>query len=137
KKLFVITFFTLLLASCASREKLAYYQDIQNLTSSEMKNYNPTLKADDLLLIIVSSPVPETAKDFNLGTYTMSGNFNSGTQNLDLAQGQIRHQTYLIDNKGFIQFPVIGSLKLGGLTREEAVNLLDSSLKKYVKDPII
>lgn len=137
KKIFIISFFGFLLTSCASREKLAYYQDIQNLSSTEMKNYNPTLKADDLLLIIVSSPVPETASDFNLGTYTMGGNFNSGTQNLDVAQGQIRHQTYLIDNKGFIQFPVIGSLKLGGLTREEAISLLDSSLKKYVKDPIV
>lgn len=137
KKIFIISFFGFLLTSCASREKLAYYQDIQNLSSTEMKNYNPTLKADDLLLIIVSSPVPETAKDFNLGTYTMGGNLNLGTQNLDVAQGQIRHQTYLIDNKGFIQFPVIGSLKLGGLTRDEAISLLDSSLKKYVKDPII
>jgi len=137
KRLFIITFLGIFLISCASREKIAYYQDIKNLSSSEMINYSPTLKADDLLLILISSPVPETAKDFNLGTYNMSGTPNASMQNLDLAQGQIRHQTYLIDNKGFIAMPVIGNVKLGGLTREEALELLNTSLKKYVKDPIV
>lgn len=137
KRLSVIALLGILFVSCASRDKMAYYQDIKNLPSSEMINYNPTLKADDLLLILVSSPVPETAKDFNLGTYTMSANGGLANQNLDLAQGQIRHQTYLIDNKGFIQFPVIGNIKLGGLTREEALNVLNTSLKKYITDPIV
>lgn len=137
KRLSIIAIIGILYVSCASREKIAYYQNIKNLASSEAVNYNPTLKADDLLLILISSPVPETAKDFNLGTYNTNGIPNAAIQNLDLAQGQIRHQTYLIDNKGFITMPILGNVKLGGLTREEALNLLNMSLKKYVKDPIV
>lgn len=137
KQLFIIAILAMIFTSCASREKIAYYQDIKNLPSSEMTNYNPTLKEDDLLLILVSSPVPETTKDFNLTTYNATGNVGLGVQGLDVAQGQVRHQTFLIDNKGFIQFPVIGSIKLGGLTREEALNVLNTSLKKYIVDPIV
>ncbi|MDR6968296.1 polysaccharide export outer membrane protein [Flavobacterium arsenatis] len=137
KRLAIIAILGILFISCASREKLVYYQNIKNLPSSEMTNYNPTLKEDDLLLILVSAPIPETAKDFNLTTYNMTGGTGLGAQNLDIAQGQIRHQTYLIDNKGFIQFPVIGSIKLGGLTREEALRVLNTSLKKYITDPIV
>ncbi|RYY00766.1 polysaccharide export protein [bacterium] len=137
KRLFIIAILGTLFISCASRDKIAYYQDIENLPSSEMTNYNPTLKEDDLLLILVSSPVPETTKDFNLTTYNATANVGLGGQNLDAAQGQVRHQTYLVDNKGFIQFPVIGSIKLGGLTREEALKVLTTSLKKYITDPIV
>lgn len=137
KRLFAITIFGILFFSCAPREKIAYYQDIKNFQSSEMTNYNPVLKEDDLLLILISSPVPETAKDFNLTVYNMASNTGLGGQNLDVAQGQIRYQTYLIDNKGFIQFPVIGNIKLGGFTRDEALSVLKSSLKKYITDPIV
>lgn len=136
KRLFVITIFGILFFSCASREKIAYYQDIKNLSSSEITNYNPTLKEDDLLLILVSSPIPETAKDFNLTTYALTGS-RGDDFNTDNSQGQPRYQTYLIDNKGNIQFPVIGTIKLGGLTREEAMNTMTAALKKYITDPII
>ncbi len=126
----------LLSFSCASRDKLAYYQDIKNLEVSGNITYNPILKQDDLLLILISSPVPETTKDFNLSTYVLSG--TQGTNfSTDTAQGQPRYMTYLIDKNGNVQFPVIGSIKLGGLTRDEAMVVLQTTLKKYITDPIV
>jgi len=137
KRLFVTALFGVLFTSCASREKLAYYQDIKNLPSSEMTNYNPTLKADDLLLIFISSPDPELSTPFNLSTISLAGGVTAGVSNVENPGGQIRYQTYLIDNNGFIQFPVIGNIKLGGLSREEALQTMKTALKKYIQEPIV
>lgn len=137
KRLSVIAVLGILLISCASREKLAYYQDIKNLSSSENSSYDPVLKPDDLLLIFVSSPDPEVAAPFNLNTISIAGSTSSGLSSSENAGGQVRYQTYLIDNQGFIQFPVIGSIKLGGLRREVALDVLKTALKKYIQEPIV
>lgn len=136
KRLSVIAVFLILLTSCASREKLAYYQDIKNLSSQNV-NYEPKLKPDDLLLIFVSSPDPEAAAPFNLNTINIAGATSAGLSNPENAGGQIRYQTYLIDSNGFIQFPIIGNIKLGGLSRESALEVLKTSLKKYIQEPIV
>ena len=46
-------------------------------------------------------------------------------------------QTYLVDLNGFIEFPVLGNIKLGGLTRSQATQLLKTKLTDYIKDPIV
>jgi len=137
KRLSIIGILGMLLFSCASRDKIAYYQDINTLSSSDSFSYDPRLKADDLLLIFVSSPDPEIAAPFNLSTISLAGNASAGVANVENSGGQIRYQTYLIDNNGFIQFPIIGNIKLGGLTREAALQTLKTSLKKYIQEPIV
>ncbi len=121
----------LLLASCASPKKIEYFQDIERLPSSLSEKYEPVLQPDDLLLIIVSSSEPEAAMPYNLGSYV------SNLDDSETISGGNRYQTYLIDNDGNITFPVIGKLKIGGMTKSEAVGLLRSELLKYIKDPII
>ena len=98
KRLSIFAILGILFVSCASRDKIAYYQNIKDLSSSENISYNPILKADDLLLIFVSSPDPEVAAPFNLGTVSLAGNTSPGLTNAENAGGQIRYQTYLIDN---------------------------------------
>lgn len=116
---------------------MAYYQDIQNLSSSEKTSYGPVLQPDDLLMIFISAPDPEVAAPFNLSTISLAGNTSSGLSNVENSGGQIRYQTYLIDNNGLIQFPIIGNIKLGGLSREMALETIKTSLKKYIQDPIV
>ena len=130
KRLLLVITLGFILFSCASRKKMAYYQDI-NLSETTANNYEPILKADDLLLIFVSSPDPEVAAPFNISTISIAGNSSSGVANVENSGGQVRYQTYLIDNKGFIQFPIIGSIKLGGLTREVALETLKTKLKIF------
>ena len=43
----------------------------------------------------------------------------------------------MIDNAGNIEFPVIGKVKLGGLTRTEAVSKLFDLVSVYIKNPSI
>jgi len=42
-----------------------------------------------------------------------------------------------VDKDGNIEFPVLGEVKIGGLTRQEATDLLKSKIAEYVKDPLV
>ncbi len=46
-------------------------------------------------------------------------------------------QTYLIDNQGTIEFPVLGRLELVGMTRMEATEFLREQISAYVSNPIV
>jgi polysaccharide export outer membrane protein len=48
--------------------------------------------------------------------------------------GQQRLQTYLIDSQGYIIFPVLGKIQLGGLTSTQAADALTDALKPFVVD---
>lgn len=127
----------LLLASCASREKLQYYQGISDASAIDSLSYSTTFKQDDLLLIVVSAPTAELSADFNLASFGVIGDGTSNLGIADRATTQMRYQSYLIDNEGFIEFPVLGRLKFAGLTRSQAMQMLHNKLTAYIKDPII
>jgi polysaccharide export outer membrane protein len=119
--------------SCASKQNVVYYQNIDTLKNSQNTNsYEVKIQPDDLLMIIVSAEDPEAASPFNLKTYSPSSN-----NRLDAARGQETVQSYLVDQNGEIDFPVLGKIKMGGLTRTNALQLLQTRIGVYVKNPII
>ena len=65
----------------------------------------------DLLTITVNTTDPETAAPFNLIVATTLSNQNKNLTNQPVLQ------QYLVDNKGNIDFPVLGILHIGGLTK--------------------
>ncbi len=122
----------LLFFSCASRKDVVYYQNIDGLANEKSNSYEVKLQPDDLLTIIVSAEDPEIAMPFNLKSITVQD-----LGRLDLAGGQQTMQLYLIDASGSIEFPVLGKLKVGGLSRSEVLQLLQQKIGVYIKDPII
>jgi polysaccharide export outer membrane protein len=129
KTVFIYFFTSLFLFSCVSRKKLVYLQDIDNQKSYDAAvRYEPTLQPDDLLNIIVSAENPEVTVPFNLPQ--IQGNYQ-------LNENQSNIKTYLIDNDGYIDYPVIGKVKLGGLTRSQAVAALVDKISFYIKNPSI
>ncbi|WP_417350498.1 polysaccharide biosynthesis/export family protein [Flavobacterium alkalisoli] len=129
---FLLLFFVF--TSCVPRKKIVYYQ---NLTSFEDSgnNFETRIKSDDLLMIIISAP-GDAAKDFNLPALGITGT-DMFSSSMDAASGQQRIQTYHVDNNGFIQFPVLGKLEVGGMTKGEVIEMLNEKLNKYIKDPVI
>jgi len=127
KVLILLVVFT----SCVSNKNVAYFQ-FDDINQKEVNNvYKTVFKPDDLLQITISSEDIEATQPFNLPTVSFSSTTNAAT-------GTPRQQSYLIDSNGEIDFPVFGKLKLGGLTREQAIKLLKIKLAPdYVKNPTV
>jgi polysaccharide export outer membrane protein len=131
KKLILFGSILIMLSSCVSNKDITYlqYDDIEQDKVSN--NYQTTYKPGDLLQIIVTAEDMDVVKPFNLSTSSFSSSMNSGV-------GTPKQQSYLIDSKGEIDFPILGKLKLGGLSRDSALELLSNKLSPdYVKSPTI
>lgn len=117
--------------SCASRKDLVYFQD-ETYVEGQMESTPVQLayKPDDILTINVTAADPLAAKPFNLSLVSES-------DDLLTVSGGTRMQTYLIDYNGNIEFPVLGTLKIAGMTRIELTSMLKEKISEYAKDPII
>src|SRR5690554_4357525 len=124
------TLAVILMTSCVSREKIIYFQDIEQQEFTDIR-FETTIKPDDLLMIIVSAHDPRAAAPYNLMTdLTVNPNNQSGS-------GQRQQQLYLVDQKGTIDFPVLGKVNVGGKTKDEIIDHLKTEISKDVKNPII
>lgn len=126
-KIILILFVTSLVTSCASKKKIIYLQGLDQSSNTTIANYEPKIQPDDLLYINISSESMEASAPFNLRG-------NSGQM---VGGNAIQFSSYLVDNQGNIQIPVIGSFKAAGLTKTELHDLLKIKLTEYLKDPII
>ena len=123
----------IMLTSCGSRKNIVYFQDepISDVITSEPKQL--IYKPDDIITINVSALDPETVRPFNL-TLVAGG---APTNNPLNAQAGLQQQSYLVDYDGNIEFPVLGTLKVAGLTRTELTDMLTQMISEYAKDPIV
>ncbi|WP_240911336.1 polysaccharide biosynthesis/export family protein [Yeosuana marina] len=122
--LWMLVVIGLLVSSCATKQDVVYFQNAKNFeTIVDTDTFTPRLKVNDIVSIYVSTFDMEASKPFNLIKST-----GSSGQLID----------YLIDIDGNIDFPVLGKVKLLGLTVEEAKELIKQKLSDgYLKDPIV
>jgi len=121
--------FSIFLLSCGSKKDVVYFQDakdFETLVGENGNSYTSRFKVDDVVSIYVSTLNPEASAPFNLTVGVDSGN-GTMTQQVD----------YIVDKDGDIDFPVIGKVKVEGLSPEELRLLLTKKLADYLKDPII
>ena len=116
----------LTILSCTATKDVVYFQDASQFET--LINENPAttkFKVDDVVSIHVSTLDPEASAPFNL--FRGAG------------EGGIRPEqvNYLVDKNGEIDFPVIGKVKIVGLSPSETRDLLREKLADYLKNPII
>ena len=130
-----LLFVILLLASCKTPVNVVYVQDLENQNSGSLTedivNYEAKIMPDDQLLIQVSSMNPAAVAMFNLPAASYQG---SGETSLTTAPNL---QTFLVDSNGDINFPVLGKVKVEGLTRIQLADLLTEEISEYVKSPLV
>lgn len=130
--LILVVCFLLFLTACSSKKNITYYQNIdQSNVSNSDTNFETTIQPDDLLLILISSVDVEAAAPFNLETTIVPSANGQG------AMAQRQQQLYLVDHEGKIEFPILGELQIGGLSKTQTIQLIKDKLKKYLKDPIV
>lgn len=131
KKIIAIIFVFALLTSCASKEDVIYFNGINSSDNSiGLDSYSPTYHIDDELVILVNAIDAEAAKPFNQVTASVS-------RDPLRSRGEERIQTYIIDSEGYVNFPVLGKIKIAGLNRAQATTLFEDQLAVYIKDPIV
>lgn len=121
---------------CTSYKNVPYLQnpEVVNQLGKEIPLYDATIMPKDLLSITVNTSDPQAAAPFNL---TMQTPINVGMSNA-YTTTQPSLQQYLVTNEGEITMPVIGKLKVGGLTKTEAENKIREKLMSYLKEePIV
>ncbi|MFI3266032.1 MAG: polysaccharide biosynthesis/export family protein [Rikenellaceae bacterium] len=118
-----------LFSSCSTHKKILYLQDnvidsqVQTITNGEIR-----FKPGDVISIFVSSRNPELAAVFNL-SYS-SNNNSSGESNL---------LSYTIDDKGNIDFPVLGEIRAEGYTKIELARNIKKMIleSEMINDPTV
>ncbi len=125
KLAFLLTI-TISISSCVSQKDVVYFQGVGDYeTNVSENNHAQTFKIDDLISVHVSTLDPQASMPFNL---------MKGTRENGITPEQV---DYIVDKSGNIDFPVIGKVKVAGLTAEETKALLKEKLAAYLKDPII
>lgn len=115
----------LTLSSCKTREKILYFQDIENGSVIPTQAIQPlTFQPGDKLTVIVSSSAtPQLAVQFNLSMVsTQAGTTSTSTGSQQMA-------VYTIDENGCIDIPILGRTKISGLTRSETAAKIQSILR--------
>ena len=131
--------FLILLSSC-SPQNFVYWKNIQSEAKClENERYEAIIQKDDRLSIQVSSKNPELAIPFNRqgGTFylTEDGTVSASSE----GTATVREKGYRVDVDGNIEFPILGKLHVGGLTLNEATEMIQQKIKEgnYIKSPLV
>ncbi len=153
KKTLVISAIALMFvfASCSSHKELAYISDAERDSAQQILTaYAHTIHPGDLLYIYVNSEVMESVVPFNQETHiealemsrlNMVGGSNGEQQVSDTYKNWTQRQVtgYLVDEQGFITFPVLGKINVAGLQHDSVETIIQKSLisGEYVIDPVV
>ncbi|WP_455637996.1 polysaccharide biosynthesis/export family protein [Parabacteroides sp.] len=119
-----------LLVSCGSVKDIAYLQGdelLKTITFTDTASLK--IQKDDLLDINVSCPDQELLRPF----LRYSSEFSSGGVSGGNSSG------YLVEADGTINFPLLGTIKVAGLTRRQLLELIQDRLEKdgFIKNPVV
>ncbi len=127
---YIFAFFTaLLFTSCGSVKNVAYLQNSENINFEESRFlYDARIMPKDQITISVNTTNPEASIPFNLLLQ------NAYQQGRSMSYGGGTLMPYLVDNEGNINFPIIGRLHVGGLTKSEAETLVTEKIRPYMAE---
>lgn len=131
KKLYLLFFLLpLVLMGCSSYQKSLYLQNDTVINqSTQGQLYDFRIMPKDILTILVSTTDPAASAPFyrRVGQEKDIQPMQQGMQNAELLD-------YLVDNEGLIDFPVLGKIKVSGMTTRECEAVIREKLKSYLNE---
>ena len=119
-----------MLASCGSTKDVPYFQNSTSVDLSQSSFlYDARIMPKDQLNITVSTINDEAAAPFNM---TIPTPYTVGQRTSYSYGGML--QSYLVDNNGKINFPIVGEITVGGLTKSEAEALIAQKIQPYINE---
>lgn len=128
---------SMMLASCAAPEKIAYFQDTTDESVSVPVSGNHiTLRPEDKIAILVNTPNDQLNSLYNLPYVSQRLGQVSQSVSSNYSQSV---SGYTLDSNGDIDFPVLGRLHVAGMTRDEVAAYVKSQLieKDLAKDAVV
>ncbi len=135
----------LMLGGCAAPKNVTYFQEFENLSVQDVaQNVQFRVRPDDKLSIIVYTKDDQLDRLFNLGmvsTRNTQFSAQSGTSARfkAFAGSAESYSSYTVSKSGTIDFPVLGVIKIEGMTREEVAAFIKGELeaRNLVADPVV
>ena len=125
----------LAVTSCSTPKNVAYIQNSDSIDYAKSEYlYDARIMPKDILTITVNTVNPEASEPFNL----LIHNTLNASRSVATSGGSM--QTYLVDNNGCIDFPVVGTLQVGGLTKSMCEKLIHDKIQRYMnaeENPIV
>ena len=139
--------FVLLLAlvgSCSTPKDITYFQNAEALNGMALQAEQQfRLRPEHKISIVVNSSNPLLEQQFTLTAINRSGavlgaDANS-TNPAGKNSGNNQMIAYTVDEQGTIDFPVLGKIRVAGMTRQEVSTYIKDRLiaRELVTDPIV
>ncbi|MFI3305488.1 MAG: polysaccharide biosynthesis/export family protein [Rikenellaceae bacterium] len=130
----------MLIASCAANKKIVYFEDAPIGVHKIVQNYELKISKDDLLSVSIASQSPELVTPFLQyalpSTSTAMVNSDGTTRT---GQSDSGVATYLVNSDGEITFPILGTIKVEGMTHKQMAAYVETLIKDggYILDPVV
>lgn len=133
------------LSSCSSPSNVAYFQNAEDMNGMAVPAKQQFhLHPEDKINIVVNSADPMLVEQFNLMATSRSARSLGSTVQPQITAGNVSSTdgmtlAYTVDEQGDINFPVLGKVAVGGMTRQEVADYIRQRLivRDLVKDPIV
>ena len=135
RKFFLLLTLACCLTACRTYEKINYIQDVKPGEESVIDNFSSIrIQPRDMISIVVSSRNPELSTLFNLPVIS----YQAGSEFSETGLSQ-RLIGYFVSEEGTIEFPILGTIEVKGLSRKETADLIKRKLIEgnYIKDPVV
>jgi polysaccharide biosynthesis/export protein len=143
-KNFGYLFLVVLTASCISNRRINYLQNLQDEDSIELDEFIPYADVDyeyvlqpfDIVDIDFASSNEELLKAFEYQGASSSRMGRGGMGAMGGAMDVFYFSGYPLDKNGEVRMPILGLIKLSGLTEEEARNKVQEAINNYFKEDV-
>lgn len=127
----------LTIVSCSTPQQVYFSDAVHDSSEKILNTYIETIHPGDQLYIYVYSTMPEVVIPFNQETLTQSipevQEYENFAKNVHKVNG------YKVSSNGYIQFPILGSIHVGGLTQDSVERIIQKQLvdNGYVSDAVV
>ncbi|WP_426329316.1 polysaccharide biosynthesis/export family protein [Pedobacter sp. R-06] len=126
KVILFIAIYTCIITGCAPRRDLVYFSNLAKQTSEvKLQGQEVKIQQNDLLSVSINSLNQESNVLFAVNTKNAN------------AESNYKVEGYRVSKDGMINLPVVGNVRLEGLTIEQAQAAISKELDKYVKKPVV
>ncbi len=129
--------------SCISNKRITYLQNLSDSTAIDLNEFIPFAEVDykyilqpfDIVQIDFASSDPELVEGFTYLTNPQNLGVRSGG---GAGQGSdpLYMTGYSIDENGMVEIPKLGKIKIGGMTEEDAKNVVQTEINKFFKEDV-